>query len=90
MTGWNGMLQDALTSAAGGWNREVLRAYAPTALCWFAAALVLAWRERVQAGEATIELASTLQWSVIVLLLATLAHGGWVSWRLWQARQTSA
>jgi len=90
MTGWNGMPQDAAASAAGGWNRQVLRAYVPAALCWFAATLALIWRERVQAGVATIELASALQWSVIVLLLATVAHGGWVSWRLWQARHASA
>jgi len=76
--------------SATGWNRRVLRAYAPAALCWFAAALALAWRERVQPGVASIELAGVLQWSVIVLLLATVVQGSWVSWRLWQARQAAA
>ncbi len=105
MTKWNGMRGDAMepgtngwSSAGGsvsgwsatGWNRGVLRAYAPAVMCWFAAALALAWRERVQPGVASIELADVLQWSVIVLLLATVIHGSWVSWRLWQARQAAA
>jgi len=70
-----------------GWDRDVLRAFLPALMSWLGAALLLAWREQLQGRAATIELASVLEWSVVVLLLAALAHGGRVSWRLWQARQ---
>jgi hypothetical protein len=49
-------------------------------------AAVLGWLllEQVQGAALHVELASVLRWAVVALLGATLAHGGWVSWRLWR------
>ncbi len=67
-----------------GWDREVLRAYAPASGAWVTAVVVWLLLERLQVAPAQLELARPLQWTVIALLGATLGHGGWVSWRLWR------
>lgn len=67
-------------------DRRVLRAFVPATTCWLVAAVALAVLEQVSDGHASAALAQGLRALVIAALVAMLAQGGWVSWRLWQWR----
>ena len=67
-----------------GWDRNVLRAYGPAVAAWLAAVLGWLLLEQMQARSLQVELATVLRWAVLVLLMTTLGHGGWVSWTLWR------
>ncbi|GAB3052203.1 hypothetical protein GCM10027214_13760 [Stenotrophomonas tumulicola] len=69
-----------------GWDRQVLRAYAPAVIAWLAAVAGWMLLERVPLQALQLEPALLLRWAVAVLLVATFGHGGWVSWRLWRTR----
>lgn len=67
-------------------DRRVLRAYLPATTCWLVAAVSLAVLERLPGEPASDALGQGLRLVVVAALMAMLAQGGWVSWRLWQRR----
>lgn len=69
-----------------GWDQNVVRAFAPAIAAWVTSVIGWLLLEQLQGQPLQAEVASLLRWAVTALLAATLAHGSWISWRLWQQR----
>lgn len=72
-----------------GWDRSVIRAFAPAGVCWLLAAGGLLGLEWAQATDAQQDLQSALRWLARGGLLGCLVTGGTTAARLWAQRQAT-
>ena len=82
------MIWGGLTNYGGDmdrWSWMLLRAYAPTIVSLVLAIVVTTAIGRIDATPLLAALLSPAKWIVLAALGFAVAHGGWMTYRLWRA-----